>query len=74
MRRHHHLRRIVMTSTTDKIKGAANEVAGAVKKGVGDAVGNPKLQVEGEAQKLKGQAQGTVGDAKDAVKKVVDKA
>jgi len=46
-----------MTSTTDKIKGAANEAAGAVKKGVGDAVGNPKLQVEGEAQKLKGQAQ-----------------
>ena len=63
-----------MTSTTDKIKGAANEAAGAVKKGVGDAVGNPKLQVEGEAKKLKGQAQGAVGDAKDAVKKVVDKA
>jgi uncharacterized protein YjbJ (UPF0337 family) len=63
-----------MTSTTDKIKGAANEVAGAVKKGVGEAVGNPKLQVEGEAQKLKGQVQGAVGDAKDAVKKVVDKA
>jgi len=63
-----------MTSTTDKIKGAANEVAGAVKRGVGEAVGNPKLQVEGAAQKLKGQAQGAVGDAKDAVKKVVDKA
>ncbi len=55
-----------MTSTTDKIKGAANEVAGAVKQGVGEAVGNPKLQVEGAAQKLKGQAQGAVGDAKDS--------
>ncbi|MGA3063563.1 MAG: CsbD family protein [Methylocystis sp.] len=63
-----------MTSTTDKIKGAANQVAGTVKQGVGDAVGNPKLQVEGAAQKLKGEAQGAVGDAKDAVKKVVDKA
>ena len=63
-----------MTSTTDKIKGAANEVAGSLKQGAGEALGNPKLQVEGEAQKLKGQVQGAVGDAKDAVKKVVDKA
>ena len=63
-----------MGSTTDKIKGAANEAAGTVKQGVGDAVGNPNLQVEGAGQKLKGQAQGAVGDAKDAVKKVVDKA
>jgi uncharacterized protein YjbJ (UPF0337 family) len=75
---HHRFGRIVMTSTTDKIKGAANQAAGAVKKGVGEAVGNPKLQVEGAAQKLKGHAQGAVGDAKDAVKemakKVADKA
>jgi uncharacterized protein YjbJ (UPF0337 family) len=57
-----------MTSTTDKIKGAANEAAGSIKKGVGDAVGNPKLEAEGAAQKLKGKVQGAVGDAKDAVK------
>ena len=47
-----------MTSTTDKIKGAANEVAGSLKKGVGEALGNPKLQVEGAAQKLKGESSG----------------
>ena len=63
-----------MGSTTDKVKGVANQAAGAVKQGVGEAVGNPTLEVEGAAQKLKGQAQGAVGDAKDAVKKVVDKA
>ena len=63
-----------MGSTTDKVKGAANEAAGTVKQGVGDAVGNPNLQVEGAAQKLKGDAQATVGQAKDAVKKVIDKA
>jgi uncharacterized protein YjbJ (UPF0337 family) len=51
----------------------ANEAAGTVKQGVGDAVGNPKLQVEGAAQKVKGAAQGVIGDAKDAIKKVVDK-
>ena len=36
-----------MGSTTDKIKGAANQAAGAVKQGVGEAVGNPNLEVEG---------------------------
>jgi uncharacterized protein YjbJ (UPF0337 family) len=63
-----------MGSTTDKIKGAANEAAGTVKQGVGDAVGNPNLQVEGAGQKLKGEAQEAVGKAKDAVKKIIDKA
>ena len=63
-----------MSSTTDKIQGEANKIAGTVKQGVGEAVGNPKLQVEGVAQKLKGEAQDAVGHAKDAVKKVVDKA
>lgn len=63
-----------MGSTTDKIKGMANQAAGAIKQGVGEAVGNPNLEIEGAAQKLKGQAQETVGEAKDAVKKIVDKA
>ncbi len=63
-----------MGSTTDKIKCAANEAAGTVKQGVGDAVGNPNLQVEGAGQKLKGETQEAVGKAKDAVKKIVDKA
>jgi uncharacterized protein YjbJ (UPF0337 family) len=61
-----------MSSTTDKIKGAANVVAGAVKQGVGRAVGDGSLEIEGIAQKLKGEAQQDVGKAKDAVKKVVD--
>ena len=47
-----------MGSTTDKIKGAANQAAGAVKQGVGEAVGNPNLEVEGAAQKLKGRSAG----------------
>jgi uncharacterized protein YjbJ (UPF0337 family) len=63
-----------MGSTTDKVKGVANEAAGAVKQGVGHAVGNPNLELEGVGQKLKGEAQEAVGKAKDAVKKIVDKA
>ena len=61
-----------MNSTTDKIKSVANESIGTVKQTVGKAVGNPSLEVEGAAQKLKGEAQGAIGDAKDAVKKMVD--
>jgi uncharacterized protein YjbJ (UPF0337 family) len=63
-----------MGSTTDKIKGVANEAAGAVKEGVGKAVGNPNLELEGAGQKLKGETQEAVGKAKDVVKKIVDKA
>ena len=62
-----------MSSTTDKIKGAANEAAGKVKQGIGSATGSDKMQAEGAAQELKGKAQGTVGDAKGAVKSATDK-
>jgi uncharacterized protein YjbJ (UPF0337 family) len=64
----------IMSSTTDKIKGMANEAAGAIKQGAGKAVGNPKLEVKGALQKGKGEAQEAVGKGKHAVKKVIDKA
>ncbi len=63
-----------MSSTSDKIKGLANETAGNVKQAVGKAVGNDRLRAEGIAQEVKGDAQQTVGKAKDAVKKLVDNA
>lgn len=62
-----------MSSTGDKVKGVANEAVGNVKQGVGKATGNNKLRAEGKAQELKGDAQKKVADAKDAVKKGVDK-
>jgi uncharacterized protein YjbJ (UPF0337 family) len=63
-----------MSSTTDKIKGAANEAIGNVKQGIGKATDNDRLRAEGKAQEIKGEAQQAVGKAKDAVKNVVDKA
>ena len=60
-----------MSSTTDKIEGGANEAVGTVKQGVGNVTGSDKMQAEGKAQEIKGKAQGTVGDAKDAVKSAV---
>jgi uncharacterized protein YjbJ (UPF0337 family) len=67
-------RRRKMSSTSDKIKGLANEAAGNVKQAVGKAVGNDRLTAEGIAQEVKGDVQQSVGKAKDAVKKLVDKA
>jgi uncharacterized protein YjbJ (UPF0337 family) len=62
-----------MSSTTDKIKGLANEAAGNVKQGIGNVTGNDKLVTEGKAQELKGEAQKTVGDVKDGAKNRADK-
>jgi uncharacterized protein YjbJ (UPF0337 family) len=62
-----------MGSTSDKIKGMANEAAGNVKQGVGKATDNDRLHAEGKAQERKGEGQQIVGDAKDSVKKAVDK-
>lgn len=62
-----------MGSTSDKIKGTANEAAGNVKQAVGKATDNKKLQAEGIAQERKGEAQRAVGKAKDAVKDTIDK-
>ncbi|MDO8881578.1 MAG: CsbD family protein [Pseudotabrizicola sp.] len=62
-----------MSSTTDKIKGMANEASGNVKQAVGKATDNPKLQAKGIAQERKGEAQQALGEAKDTVKKTIDK-
>jgi uncharacterized protein YjbJ (UPF0337 family) len=58
-----------MGSTTDKIKGYANEAAGKVKQGVG----NDRLRAKGVAQAIKGDAQKTMGKAKGAIKDAADK-
>jgi len=63
-----------VSSTSDKIKGHANEAAGSVKKSVGKAMDDDKMHAEGAAQQAAGHAQVGVGKAKDAVKKVIDKA
>ncbi|OCC04397.1 hypothetical protein BA190_14440 [Labrys sp. WJW] len=63
-----------MSSTTDKVKGIANKVAGSVKEGVGKAMGNQEMEAEGTLQKARGEFQETKGKVKDAVKSVIDKA
>ncbi|WP_426103078.1 MULTISPECIES: CsbD family protein [unclassified Pseudomonas] len=60
-----------MSSTSDKVKGVANEAVGNVKQGVGKVTGNDKLRAEGVVQEKKGEVQKAVGDTKDAVKKAI---
>ena len=61
-----------MSSTTDKVKGLANEAIGNVKQGVGKMVDSDKLKVEGAIQERKGEAQQAIGKTKDALKKAID--
>ena len=63
-----------MSSNMDKVKGAANEVAGNVKRSVGKALGNDRMEAEGEMQKAKGKTQQAVGKGKEAVKSLIDQA
>ena len=39
-----------MRSTTDKIKGTANKIAGKIKQGVGEATDDHELKGEGKLQ------------------------
>ena len=55
-----------MSSTTDKVKGAANQAMGKAKQGVGKAVGSQKMKGEGAMQEAKGNLQQAIGKGKDA--------
>jgi uncharacterized protein YjbJ (UPF0337 family) len=54
----------------DRIKGAANDAAGRVKRQVGEWTGDTDAQVEGAAQQIKGKTQKAVGAVKDAARDV----
>jgi uncharacterized protein YjbJ (UPF0337 family) len=56
----------------DRVKGMMDEVAGSAKRKAGELTDNPKLQVEGMAQQVKGKAEGAWGMAKEAVRDAVE--
>jgi uncharacterized protein YjbJ (UPF0337 family) len=53
----------------EHVKGAADKASGAIKEGVGKAVGDKSLEAKGKIDKAKGEARETLGDVKDAMKK-----
>jgi uncharacterized protein YjbJ (UPF0337 family) len=52
------------SSTEDKVKGRAKELAGKVKEETGRAIGNPDLQDRGTAEKMAGKIERKTGDVK----------
>ena len=52
----------------DRVIGSAKQVKGEVKKVVGKAVGDAKLESEGKADKIEGKVQNAVGGLKDTLK------
>jgi uncharacterized protein YjbJ (UPF0337 family) len=60
-------RSIIMSELSEKTKGLGNQIAGKAKVAVADVTDNPKLRVEGEAQKAKGAAQKVAGSVEGAL-------
>jgi len=52
----------------EHIKGAADKTSGAIKEGVGKALGDKSMEAKGKLDKAKGEAREFVGDVKDAVR------
>jgi uncharacterized protein YjbJ (UPF0337 family) len=57
----------------DRIAGSAKEIKGSIKEAVGKAVGDKKLQSEGEADQAEGKIQNAVGGLKDTLRDAVKK-
>lgn len=51
-----------------RVKGAATNVGGKVKEGMGKALGDEKMRREGQADQVKGRAENAVGGLKDEVR------
>jgi len=52
----------------DRIEGAAKNIGGKLKEGLGNVTGDEKLKAEGKADQVEGKVQNTVGGIKDAVR------
>ena len=52
----------------DRIEGAAKNIGGKIKEGVGKVTGDTKMQAEGKADQVEGKVQNAVGGVKDSLK------
>ena len=57
----------------DRVEGAAKNMGGKIKEGVGKATGDEKLRREGQVDQVKGRAENAVGGATDAVREKLNK-
>jgi uncharacterized protein YjbJ (UPF0337 family) len=59
-------------SLEDRAKATAKNIEGKVQETVGDLMGDPKTQVEGQEKQAEAKVQHTVENIKDEVKKIID--
>ena len=52
----------------DEAKGAAKDIKGSVKEGVGKATGNDRMAAEGASERVAGKVQKGVGSLKEAAR------
>jgi uncharacterized protein YjbJ (UPF0337 family) len=57
----------------NRIVGSAKQIKGSIKTAVGKAMGDTKLQSEGEADQTEGKIQNAVGRLKDSLRDAVKK-
>jgi uncharacterized protein YjbJ (UPF0337 family) len=62
-----------MAMDKDRIAGSAKQVKGSVEEAVGKAVGDTKLQADGEAERAEGKLQNAVGGVKDTLRDTLKK-
>ena len=60
-------------SLQDKAKAIAKNLEGKVQEAVGEITGDPQQKAEGKAKQVQAQAMNAVENAKDKVKKFIDK-
>lgn len=51
----------------DRIEGAAKNMGGKIKEGIGNVTGDEKLKAEGKADQVAGKVQNTIGGIKDGL-------
>ena len=52
----------------DRIEGAAKNIGGKIKEGIGNLTGDEKLKAEGKADQVEGKVQNAVGGVKDTLR------
>lgn len=60
-----------MSNTGKRIEGAAEELGGKIKGGVGHLIGNEQMEAEGKATELKGEAKQEAAKAGERAKGAV---
>ena len=56
----------------DRVEGAATNIKGKVKEGIGKITGDSKTEADGQADQIKGKTQNAVGGLKDKAREVLN--